>query len=135
MNDKWTVADLRQGLCKMSQLGTDRLPAVTPMDEVLSTTPEGFINEWMHVYKAIGGRSALETFARDNPIKFYDQLMKLLVSMEAPKQVMELHLGRGALSDSELESLSTAELKRRLLTGISDGMGANTIVDGEFRKD
>ena len=122
MNEQWTVADLRKGLCKMSQVGTDRPPAESTKCEVLSTTPEGFINEWMEVYKNIDGRGALETFARENPIKFYDQLMKLLVSMEAPKQVMELYLGRSALTEHELESLSTLELKKRLVSG-SDGSG------------
>lgn len=127
METKWTVSDLRQGLCKMSQVGTDRAPTKDQVpsttDEVPSTTPEAFIQEWMHVYQAIGGRQALQDFAKANPIKFYDQLMKLLVSMEAPKQVMELHLGRGALSEHELESLSTLELKKRLI-GDSGGSGA-----------
>jgi hypothetical protein len=116
----------------MSQVGTDRLPAESTKHEVLSTTPEGFINEWMEVYKNIGGRSALETFARENPIKFYDQLMKLLVSMEAPKQVMSIHLGQSALTEHELESLSTLELKKRLMSA-PDGIGA--IVDGDFKID
>ena len=107
----------------MSQIGTDRLPAESTTDEAPSTTPEAFIEEWMHVYQAIGGRTALQDFAKANPIKFYDQLMRLLVSMEAPKQVMELHLGRSALSEHELESLSTLELKKRLVSG-SDGSGA-----------
>jgi len=126
MNDKWTVADLRQGLCKMSQVGTDRLPAVSTTDEAPSTTPEAFIEEWMHVYQAIGGRQALQDFAKANPIKFYDQLMRLLVSMEAPKQVMELHLGRSALSEHELESLSTLELKKRLVSGLD---GSGTVIE------
>ena len=135
MDEKWTVADMLAGRCTASLVGSTKNLVLSTKHEVPSTTPEEFINEWMEVYKSIGGRKALEDFARANPIKFYDQLMKLLVSMEAPKQVMELHLGRGALSDQELESLSTAELKRRLLTEFPSYTGAKDIIDGDFKMD
>lgn len=129
---KWTLNDVQNGLCTISQVGQLRpTPPQNAKDEVPSTTPEEFIGEWMAVYQAIGGRKALEEFAKANPIKFYDQLMKLLVSMEAPKQVMELHLGRGTLSEHELESLSTLELKKRLLASVTEG---NLTIPGEFRE-
>jgi hypothetical protein len=98
---------------------------------VQSAKPQDFITEWMEVYKDIGGRGALATFARENPAKFYDQLHKLLVSMEAPKATMKMAQALDRLSMTELESLPTNELKRRLLAGMAAGM----VVEGELVKE
>ena len=115
---QWTIQDMRQGLCTVSQVGKDKPTmdeAQSTMSIVQSLEPKEFINEWMEVYRALGGRQGLIEFAAKNPIKFYDQLMKLLVAMEAPKQLMGVLIEREDLSTQELEKLTTVELKRRLM--------------------
>ena len=53
------------------------------------------------MFHDLGGRAELLKFAKNNPGKFYDQLLRLLISMEAPKQSMNLTLNIEQMAEAE----------------------------------
>lgn len=115
----WTWADVEAGIVPGHLKGTPKPPSKY---EVQSTSPnvpptssETLVQTYLDVFNEIGGKKALIVFAKNNPMKFYDQLLKLLVAMEAPAQAMAIQMNFGPMSDAELETLSTNDLKRRLL--------------------
>lgn len=117
----FTYQDYTDGLCTPAQIGTmDQVGS--PKPEVLGPTPivppqdsKALVQEFMEVYNEMGGRKALLAQAKANPMKFYDQLLKILVAMEAPQQVMAVQMNFGPMSDDELDRLPTIELKKRLM--------------------
>ena len=109
----WTYEDALAGKCEPHQVGSEViLPEVLPAN----TTPKDTVGIYLDVFHAIGGREELAKFAKNNPGKFYDQLLRLLISMEAPKQSMNVAINIENLESAELLSLPTAELKKLLIS-------------------
>ena len=108
----WTYEDALAGKCEPYQVGTEAVLA-----EVLpaNTTPKDTVGIYLDVFHSIGGREELAKFAKNNPGKFYDQLLRLLISMEAPKQSMNIAIKIENLEQNEILSLPTAEIKKLLL--------------------
>ena len=108
----WTYEDALAGKCEPHQVGTEAV-----LVEVLpaNTTPKDTVGIYLDVFHSIGGREELAKFAKNNPGKFYDQLLRLLISMEAPKQSMNLTLNIENLAQADMVSLPTAELKKLLM--------------------
>ena len=110
---KWTYEDALAGKCEPHQVGSEAV-----LLEVLpaNTTPKDTVGIYLDVFHAIGGREELAKFAKNNPGKFYDQLLRLLISMEAPKQSMNVAINIENLESAELLSLPTADLKKLLIS-------------------
>lgn len=108
----WTYEDALAGKCEHWQVGTEAV-----LLEVLppQTSPKDTVGIYLDVFHSIGGREELAKFAKNNPGKFYDQLLRLLISMEAPKQSMNLTLNIEQMAQSDMLSMSSAELKKLLL--------------------
>jgi hypothetical protein len=69
----------------------------------------------MEAYYAIGGQAALVKQAKLNPMKFYDQLLKVLLAADAPKAAVAIQVNLSQLSRDEITALSSHDLKRLLL--------------------
>ena len=109
----WTYEDALAGKCEPHQVGTEAV-----LLEVLpaNNTPKDTVGIYLDVFHSIGGREELAKFAKNNPGKFYDQLLRLLISMEAPKQSMNVAINIENLESAELLSLPTADLKKLLIS-------------------
>ena len=108
----WTYEDALAGKCEPHQVGTEAV-----FVEVLppQTAPKDTIRTYLDVFHDLGGRAELLKFAKNNPGKFYDQLLRLLISMEAPKQSMNLTLNIEQMADTEVLGMTSAALKKLLL--------------------
>lgn len=108
----WTYEDALSGKCEPHQVGTEAV-----FVEVLppQTAPKDTIRTYLDVFHDLGGRAELLKFAKNNPGKFYDQLLRLLISMEAPKQSMNLTLNIEQMAQADMVSMSSTELKKLLL--------------------
>ena len=108
----WTYEDALAGKCEPHQVGTEAV-----LLEVLppQTSPKDTVGVYLDVFHALGGRTELLKFAKNNPGKFYDQLLRLLISMEAPKQSMNLTLNIEQVAQADMVSMSSTELKKLLL--------------------
>jgi hypothetical protein len=108
----WTYEDALAGKCEPYQVGTEAV-----LVEVLpaQASPKDTVGIYLDVFHSIGGREELAKFAKNNPGKFYDQLLRLLISMEAPKQSMNVTLNIERMAQADMVSLPTSELKRLLI--------------------
>lgn len=108
----WTYEDALSGKCEPHEIGSEVV-----LLEVLppQTSPKDTVGIYLDVFHAIGGREELAKFAKNNPGKFYDQLLRLLISMEAPKQSMNLTLNIEQVKSADLVTMTSTELKRLLL--------------------
>ena len=108
----WTYEDALSGKCEPWQVGTEAV-----LVEVLppASSPKDTVGIYLDVFHAIGGREKLAEFAKNNPGKFYDQLLRLLISMEAPKQSMNLVLNIEQMAQADMASMTSTELKKLLL--------------------
>jgi len=80
-----------------------------------SGTPKETVNLFMDAFHELGGLDELVKFGRANPGKFYDQLLRLLISMDAPKQSAQINRDIEQVADSEVLGMSSTELKKLLL--------------------
>jgi len=127
----WTTQDLLDGKCNMDQVGSPKPLAQSTVPTAPPQDSKALVQEFMEVYNEMGGRQALLTQAKANPMKFYDQLLKILVAMEAPQQVMAVQMNFGPLSDEALDRLPTIELKRRLLLDMGPAYEGTGYLDQE----
>ena len=121
---KWTYEDALMGKCEPHLIGTEALtgeflPANNNQTPPKSG-PKDTVDIYLDVFHTIGGREELAKFAKNNPGKFYDQLLRLLISMEAPKQTMNVAISIERSSDQELMSMSSQDLKRLLTKSLPD---------------
>lgn len=110
----FSYQDYRDGLCTASQVGHPKDQPPTAK-RVAPTDSRTLVQEYMEVFHEIGGRDALVKQAKLNPMKFYDQLLKLLVAMEAPKATVAVQVNLAQLSHEEITALPSHEIKRLLL--------------------
>lgn len=136
----WTKEDCEKGWCapqdvgqpktdherwSLSELETQGLPGYLvntikppsawcqqPKPIAPPASPADLVQTYLDVFHEIGGKQSLVEFARKNPMKFYDQLLKLLVALEAAPQTQ---INIANISDNDLHSLSIAQLTRLLL--------------------
>lgn len=128
---KYTYEDVLTGKCEHWQVGTSKIDAnivINKYTDVQANSPKDAVSLYLDVFHKIGGAQELEKFAKANPGKFYDQLLRLLISMEAPKKVMEVHVNLQSLSRQDMESMSSADLKRMMLSAMPNAL------EGECRE-
>lgn len=115
----WTYEDALSGKCEPHEIGTEaQLLEVLPANSVnfvSKSSPKDTVGIYLDVFHSIGGRAELAKFAKNNPGKFYDQLLRLLISMEAPKQSMNLTLSIEQVAQADMVSMSSTELKKLLM--------------------
>jgi hypothetical protein len=108
----YTIQDYREKRCTLDQVGCE-------IPEVVVRPPNGTaketVNLFMDAFHELGGLDELVKFGRANPGKFYDQLLRLLISMDAPKQSAQSTKNLEATAEGELLSMSSADLKRALM--------------------
>lgn len=114
--EKWTTQDMLSGLCDVTQIGTCR--EVEGEIDIGSGGSLGTIEDYLAIHEALGGREFLLAWARANPAKFYDQLLKILEKMDTIKRAGEAKGKLDELSSAELETMTSAELKRLLLEDV-----------------
>jgi hypothetical protein len=78
--------------------------------------PSATVLLYLEAFQRSGGLEQLVIFAKQNPGKFYDQLVRLLINMEAPKQSMQVTLRLDSMSQEEIINLPSSEIKRLLMT-------------------
>ena len=76
---KWTIEDMMAGECDITQVGAER------KEEVVSF---GTIEDYLAIHEELGGRPFLLAWAKANPAKFYDQLLKILEKTDAIKRAL-----------------------------------------------
>ena len=106
---KWTMEDFLAGKCKAKDIDNDR-------QEVQIQSSKDLVNEYLAVYEAIGGRSAMEKVARDNPQKFYTELLKLLIAMEAPKATMAVQVNVERARAGDVRGMKSEDIRSLLLS-------------------
>ena len=108
----YTIEDYKEKRCTLDQVGTEiPEPIVRPQ----SGTPKETVNLFMDAFHELGGLDELVRFGKANPGKFYDQLLRLLISMDAPKQSAQTSKDIEQMADSEVLGMSSAEIKKLLL--------------------
>lgn len=105
----YTLNDYKEGRCALDQIDTE-IPEAAPV-----STPLGTIEDYLAIHEALGGREFLLAWARANPAKFYDQLLKILEKTDTMKKSAAENTKLEQLSTQELASLSSVEIKRLLL--------------------
>lgn len=109
----YTIEDYKEKRCTLDQVGTEiPEPVVRPS----SGTPKETVGLFMDAFHELGGLDELVRFGKANPGKFYDQLLRLLISMEAPKQSMQTSRDIEQQEDSEILEMSSADLKKLLIS-------------------
>ena len=106
-----TMQDYHDGQCTLDQVGTE-VPEVVVRPQ---GTPKETVGLFMDAFHELGGLDELVKFGRTNPGKFYDQLLRLLIAMEAPKQSMQTSKDIEQAAQSDMLAMSSAELKKLLL--------------------
>jgi hypothetical protein len=109
----WTTQDMLNGLCDVTQVGTEREEATDGGGGTLGT-----IEDYLAIHDALGGRQFLLEWAKANPAKFYDQLLKILEKTDAIKRAGEQTARLDALSAKDLEAMSSVEIKRLLVDSV-----------------
>lgn len=108
----WTIDDMLAGRCNVTQVGTER----EEEPDAVEGNGLGTVEDYLAIHEALGGRKFLMEWARANPAKFYDQLLKILEKTEAIKRAGDEGKRLEELTGAELEKLSSAEIKRLLLS-------------------
>lgn len=105
----WTTEDFLAGKCKAKDIGEEQNTGT-----ILSS--KDLVNEYLAVYAAIGGRNAMEKVAKENPQRFYSELLKLLIAMEAPKATMavQVNVERAMLGD--VRGMKSEDIRALLLS-------------------
>lgn len=113
----YVMQDYHDGQCTLDQVGTPR-PSVEPpvMHLPPGVKPSATVLLYLEAFQRSGGLEQLVIFAKQNPGKFYDQLVRLLINMEAPKQSMQVTLRLDSMSQEEIINLPSSEIKRLLMT-------------------
>ena len=111
MQNVWTSDDALARRCKLSQVGEEKVPPPEPLSS------REIIDEYLSVYQQLGGLEALLKQARANPQRFYSELLKILINMEAPKASLAVQINIEQVSAKELEQMSSVEIKQLLLKG------------------
>ena len=111
--DYWTIEDMMSGACDVTQVGMAR----DVVEEKVEGSSLGTIEDYLAIHEALGGREFLLAWAKANPAKFYDQLLKILEKMDSIKRAGENVVRLDALSARDLEGMSSLEIKRLLMEG------------------
>jgi hypothetical protein len=106
---KYTLEDYKQGRCALNDIDTE-IPDAAPI-----APPQETIDDYLAVHAELGGKQFLLEWAKANPAKFYDQLLKILEKMDTIKRAGEQSTKLEELNAKDLESLSSTEIKRLLL--------------------
>lgn len=114
----YTTQDMLDGLCDVTQVGTPR-PSIEPMVLPPGIKPSATVLLYLEAFHRSGGLNSLIEFARLNPGKFYDQLVRLLINMEAPKQSMQVTLRLESMTKDEVLNLPSSEIRRLLMEDVS----------------
>jgi hypothetical protein len=103
---KWTIEDMMAGECDVTQVGSERQDAAVSL---------GTIEDYLAVHEALGGLDFLTAWAKANPAKFYDQLLRILEKTDAIKRAGDAGKKLEEMSTKELEQLSSVEIKKLLM--------------------
>lgn len=114
----YTIQDYHQGQCTLDQVDCAR-PSVEPMVLPPGIKPSATVLLYLEAFHRSGGLDSLVEFARLNPGKFYDQLVRLLINMEAPKQSMQVTLRLESMTRDEVLNLPSSEIRRLLMEDVS----------------
>jgi hypothetical protein len=107
--EKWTIQDMMDGLCDITQVGQEK------EDERVVGGSLGTIEDYLAIHEELGGREFLLAWAKANPAKFYDQLLKILEKTDAIKRAGDEGRRLEQLSMAEINGMSSAEIKKMLL--------------------
>lgn len=110
--EKWTTQDMMAGECDITQVGQEK------EDERVVGSSLGTIEDYLAIHEELGGREFLLAWAKANPAKFYDQLLKILEKTDAIKRAGDEGRRLEQLSMAEIGALSSAEIKKMLLEGV-----------------
>lgn len=110
----FSYQDYRDGLCEASQVGSpkDPLPPSPPPSE----TPD-MVEGLAQAYAKMGGDLGFTDWAAKNPGLVYPQMIKMgiaLTAKTAPPTLPDLE----ELTDEDIATLSTVDLKRILLKSV-----------------
>jgi hypothetical protein len=120
-HERWTLTELTEHALPGYLEGTVKPPSawreapVSSPPLVPPANAKEVVQEYLETYNDIGGRAALVKQAKLNPMKFYDQLLKLLMAMEAPKAAVAVQVNIERLEREEMVAMSSADLKRYLM--------------------
>ena len=112
----YTLEDYRLDKCTLDDIGKTIPEEIVP--EYTQPRSQDLISNYLAVFEQLGGVEELLRFAQKNQGKFYDQLLKILMGMEAPKESAKEERAKASVSTSDLEGMTTLELKQRLLEGL-----------------
>jgi hypothetical protein len=117
----YTTQDMLDGLCDVTQVGTPRpsIESSLPISLPPGIKPSATVLLYLEAFHRSGGLDSLVEFARLNPGKFYDQLVRLLINMEAPKQSMQVTLRLESMTKDEVLNLPSSEIRRLLMEDVS----------------
>ena len=110
----WTIEDVVNGHCTMDQVGS---PKPGGLDTSTPKNMEAPSTDWIKsAFQGMGGRKAFVDYCKANPATMWPLLLKgglaqFLKDDPLPKSVTEL-------TDAEIESMSTNDLKRVVLRHI-----------------
>jgi hypothetical protein len=116
---QYTLQDYREKRCSLDQIGQDIPEMVLPMVLPPGIKPSATVLLYLEAFNRSGGLDSLVEFARLNPGKFYDQLVRLLINMEAPKQSMQVTLRLESMTKDEVLNLPSSEIRRLLMEDVS----------------
>lgn len=116
---QYTLQDYREKRCSLDQIGQDIPEMVLPMVLPPGIKPSATVLLYLEAFHQSGGLASLVEFAKLNPGKFYDQLVRLLINMEAPKQSMQVTLRLESMSKDEVLNLPSSEIRRLLMEDVS----------------
>lgn len=110
---KWTIEDVMAGACDITQVGAER-----EVEREEGGGSLGTIEDYLAIHDELGGREFLLAWARANPAKFYDQLLKILEKTDAIKKAGDAGRELERLSLRDLEGMSSVEIKKLLVGSV-----------------
>lgn len=102
----YTMDDYHANRCSLDDVGTE-IPLPSTDELNMAELIKG-------AYNAAGGREAFEAEARKNPAALFNAVLKMGVAQAAKQETTPLP-PLDALTDAEIEAMSSLDLKRLLL--------------------
>ena len=112
----YSMQDYKEKRCTLDEVGTE-IPPIPPEENGENDAPRAqtLVGNYLKAFDRIGGVEELVNFARTNPGKFYDQLLKLLTNMNAPREAFKNETNEDALKVGDLDNMTSDDIKRALM--------------------